>query len=78
LREEEMSEGRASAIFQALIFGLSSIGILILTWTRPMPGMERVLSTFIGATGILVSAIKVCHFRMAKESLVEVEAKDKI
>jgi hypothetical protein len=78
LREEEMSEGRASAIFQVLIFGLSSIGILILTWTRPMPGMERVLSTFIGATGILVSAIKVRHFRMAKESLVEVEAKDKI
>lgn len=73
-----MSEGRASAIFQVLIFGLSSIGILILTWTRPMPGMERVLSTFIGATGILVSAIKVRHFRMAKESLVEVEAKDKI
>jgi hypothetical protein len=78
LREEEMSEERASAIFQVLIFGLSSIGILILTWTRPMPGMERVLSTLIGATGILVSAIKVRHFRMAKESLVEVEAKDKI
>ena len=73
-----MSEGRASAIFQVLIFGLSSIGILILTWTRPMPGMERVLSTLIGATGILVSAIKVRHFRMAKESLVKVEAKDKI
>ena len=73
-----MSEGRASAIFQVLIFGLSSIGILILTWTRPMPGMERVLSMLIGATGILVSAIKVRHFRMTKESPVEVEAKDKI
>ena len=73
-----MSEGRASAIFQVLIFGLSSIGILILTWTRPMAGTERVLSTLIGATGILVSAIKVRHFRMAKESLVKVEAKDKI
>lgn len=71
-----MSKGRASAIFQALFFGVSSIGIIILTWTRPMPGAERALSTLIGGIGAFIALLKARRF-LAARALAQVAVKDK-
>jgi len=53
-----MKEGRGAILFQVIFFGLSAIGILILTWSKPMPGSERVLSTLIGAAGVFIALLK--------------------
>jgi hypothetical protein len=59
-----MKEQTTAAILQVLIFGVTSLCVLALTWFRPMSGIDRVLSTIIGATGMLVCLVKARHLRM--------------
>ncbi len=83
---EAMTSDKGLSIFLAVLFGLSGIAILALTWLRPMGGVERVLSTGIGAGGTFISLSRMRHVRSnaeapkakSEESPIEVavEAKD--
>ena len=50
-----MMKDKSLSIFLTVLFGISGVAILALTWLQPMPGTERVLSTLIGSTGLLVA-----------------------
>ena len=50
-----MMKDKSLSIFLTVLFGMSGVAILALTWLQPMPGTERVLSTLIGSTGLLVA-----------------------
>ena len=71
-----MTGDKGLSIFLAVLFGLSGIVILALTWLRPMGGVERVLSTGIGAGGAFLSLARVRQVRAPKakseESPIEV------
>lgn len=43
---------RALDIFMMVLFGMGGITILILAWAQPMPLLERILTTSVGAIGI--------------------------
>ena len=75
-----MTGDKGLSIFLAILFGLSGLAILALTWLRPMGGVERVLSTGIGVGGTILSAARVRHITVRKsnsDSLVKVEAEAK-
>ena len=40
-------------IFLMLLFGMGGITILILAWVQSMPVSQRILTTFVGSTGVL-------------------------
>ena len=40
-------------IFLMVLFGLGGLAILTLAWVRPMPTSERILTTIIGAIGLV-------------------------
>ena len=77
-----MARDKSLSILLVVLFGISGVAILVLTWLQPMPGMERVLSTLIGATGLLVATGRGMLLRSAKaganaESVpVKVEVKE--
>ena len=50
-----MMKDKSLGMFLTVLFGISGVAILVLTWLQPMPGTERVLSTLIGSTGLLVA-----------------------
>ena len=65
-----------------VLFGVSGIIILVFTWLQPMPGMERVLSTVLGAIGLGVALSRIPFLKFPKagteteEVPVEVKARD--
>ena len=77
-----MAKDKSLSIFLVVLFAISGVAILVLTWLQPMPGTERVLSTLIGLTGLLVAMGRGMLLRSAKagasaESVpVRVEVKD--
>ena len=50
---------KSLGILLMVLFGISGIAILTLAWLRPMPGLERVLTTFIGVFGLFVAVSRV-------------------
>jgi len=50
---------KALDIFVVMLFGLGGIAILISAWAEPMFLLERIQTSFIGATGLLVAVIRV-------------------
>ncbi len=74
---------KSLAILLMVLFGLSGITILTLAWLQPMPGMERGLTTFIGAVGLFVALSRVPVLKSpkvgvdAEPAMVNVEVKDK-
>jgi len=50
-----MARDKSLSIFLVVLFAISGVAIMVLTWLQPMPGTERVLSTLIGSTGLLVA-----------------------
>ena len=50
-----MARDKSLSIFLVVLFAISGVAILVLTWLQPMPGTERVLSTLIGLAGLLVA-----------------------
>ena len=61
-----MARDKSLSIFLVVLFAISGVAILALTWLQPMPGMERVLSTLIGSTGLLVATGRGMLLRSAK------------
>ncbi len=54
---------KSLSIFLIVLFGMSSITILMLTWLRQMPESERMLATFIGSIGLFVVFIRALMLR---------------
>lgn len=54
-----MKRDRSLSILLMILFGISGIFILVFTWLQPMPGMERVLSTVLGAIGLGVALSRI-------------------
>ena len=72
---------KSLSIFLIVLFGMSGIAILLLTWLRPMPESERILDTFIGSVGLCVALANTLLLKSPivrrddKQSTVEVEVK---
>jgi len=45
-------------IFLILLFGISAIAVLMLTWLWPITGAERVLNTLVGSVGLSVALVR--------------------
>ncbi len=77
-----MKRDRALSLILMVLFGISGTFILIFTWLQPMPGMERVLSTLLGAIGLGVALSRIPLLRFpeagteAGKAPVEVKARD--
>ena len=61
-----MTKDRSLGMLLMALFGISGTFILIFTWLQPMPGMERVLSTILGAIGLGVALSQVPRMRIPK------------
>ena len=77
-----MTKDRSLNMLLMALFGISGTFILAFTWLQPMPGMERVLSTVLGAIGLGVALSRVPRLRLPKAGMetenvpVEAEARD--
>jgi hypothetical protein len=64
------------------LFGISGIFILVFVWLQPMSGMERALSTILGAIGLGIALSQVPHVKLtragaeAAKIAVEAETRD--
>ena len=74
---------KSLSIFLIVLFGMSGIAILLLTWLRPMPESERILNTFIGSVGLCVALATTLLLKSPRvrrddrQPAVEVEVKGK-
>ena len=79
-----MNKDKSLDILLMVLFGISSITILVLAWLWPMSGLERILTTFIGVLGLLVALSRVSLLKSAKaktdvsQVMVQVEVQDKL
>ena len=70
---------KSLSIFLIVLFGISGIAILILAWVWPMPASERILTIFVGSSGLLMSLIRVLMLKslqakpVAEQVAVEVQ-----
>ncbi|MGB2813712.1 MAG: hypothetical protein WBC50_07325 [Dehalococcoidales bacterium] len=77
-----MTQDRSLSMLMMALFGISGTFILVFTWLQPMSGMERVLSTVLGAIGLGVALSRVPRLRLPKAGAetetvpVEAEARD--
>ena len=77
-----MARDRSLGVLLMALFGISGTLILVFTWLQPMPGMERVLSTVLGAIGLGVAVSRIPQLKFpkagtgAEEVPVEVKAWD--
>jgi hypothetical protein len=77
-----MKRDRTLSLILMVVFGISGTLILIFTWLQPMLGMERVLSTLLGASGLGVALSRIPLLRFSKAEAeagkvpVEVKAGD--
>jgi len=77
-----MNRDRSLSVLLMVLFGISGIFILVFVWLQPMSGMERALSTVLGAIGlgIALSRIPLLRFPKAGTEMakvpVEVKARD--
>ncbi len=77
-----MTRDRSLSVLLMALFGISGTFILVFTWLQPMTGVERVLSTVLGAIGLGVALSQVPRLRLPKavaeteNVLVEAEARD--
>ena len=78
-----MMKDKSLGILLMVLFGISSIAILVLAWLWPMPGAERGLSTFIGAVGLFVALSRVPLLKSpkavadAEQAMLRVEVQHK-
>jgi len=74
---------KSLGILLMVLFGISGITVLVLAWLWPMPGTERILTTFIGTFGLGVALSRVPLLKSAKpradaeQVIIKVEAEDK-
>jgi len=74
---------KSLGIFLMVLFGISGIVILMLAWLQPMPASERILTTFVGSTGLFVALVRALMLKSppvkadGEQVLVKVEFEDK-
>ncbi len=68
-----MRKDRSLGILLMVLFGISGIIILVFTWLQPMTGMERVLSTVLGAIGLGVALSRIPFLKLPKAGVGEEE-----
>jgi len=79
----KVMKDKSLSIFLIVLFGMSGIAILLLTWLRPMPESERILDTFIGSVGLCVALANTLLLKSPrvrrddKQPVVEVEVRGK-
>jgi len=61
-----MTGDRSLSMLLMVLFGISSTIILVFTWLQPMSGMERALSTVLGAIGLGVALSRIPLLRVPK------------
>ena len=61
-----MKGDRSLGILLMVVFGVSGIIILVFAWLQPMTGMERVLSTVLGAIGLGVALSRIPFLKFPK------------
>jgi len=77
-----MKGDRSLSMLLMVLFGVSGTLILVFTWLQPMPGMERVLSTVLGAVGLGVAVSRIPRLKFpkagaeAEKAPVEIRARD--
>ena len=70
-------------IWLIVLFGISGLTVLLLTWLGTMPGADRILATLLGAVGLFMALgralmLKSSHSRMDDEQvLLRVEVEDR-
>ncbi len=70
-------------IFLIVLFGAGGMAILIMAWIQPMSLSERILSTSIGAIGLVWVLLRALQFRSlhasddAETDTVNIEAENK-
>ncbi|MFC1982440.1 hypothetical protein ACFLV5_01430 [Chloroflexota bacterium] len=57
---------KSLVIFLMTVFGVSGITILMLAWLWPMSSSERIMTTFIGSTGLFMALTKAMLLRSIK------------
>ena len=78
-----MRKDKSLDIFLLVLFGISGISILTLAWLWPMTGVERILTSLIGASGFLVALSRLPLLKSEKDKMddesatVEVGVEDK-
>jgi len=79
-----MMGDKSLGILLMVLFGISSITILVLAWLWPMSGLERILTTFIGVSGLLVALSRIPLLKSVRvkadvgQVMVQVEVQDKL
>ena len=74
---------KSLGVFLMVLFGVSGMAILVLAWLWPMPASERILTTFVGATGLFMALIRALLLKFpraradAEQSTVKVEVEEK-
>ncbi len=64
-------------ILLMVLFGMTGVAIILLTWLRPMSGSERIVDTVVGSLGVVVAIIGAKRYRsVGKPALAEVEIED--
>ena len=61
-----MVKDKSLSIFLVVLFAIAGVAILVLTWLQPMSGTERVLSTLIGSTGLMMATGRGMTLKSAK------------
>jgi len=61
-----MMGDKSLGILLMSLFGIAGVTILMLAWLQPMPGLERILTTFIGIFGIGVALSRVPLLKSVK------------
>lgn len=73
-----MMRDKSLSIFLMVVFGISGGAVLILTWLQPMPGAERIMSTFIGSVGLGVAFSRAVLIKsFGTNVMVEAEVEDR-
>ena len=57
-------------IFLTFLFGISGMTVLILAWTWPMPGSERVFTVFVGVIGCIFASMWLRNYISLNKSAV--------
>ncbi|MFQ5996935.1 MAG: hypothetical protein ACE5KP_04855 [Dehalococcoidales bacterium] len=57
---------KSLGILLMVLFGIAGITVLLLAWLWPMPGSERIMTTFVGVFGLGVALSQVASVKSAK------------
>ncbi len=68
-----MMRDRSLSMLLMVLFGISGIFILAFVWLQPMSGMERALSTILGAIGLGIALSRIPLLKLSKAGTEEVK-----